>query len=148
MVEIRLVQTPEEREACYRVRMVVFVEEQGVPPWEEMDSDDETAEHYLVKCDGVIVGTARLVDRGKGIGKIGRVAILENHRGQGMGRVLMEYVTQSGNPRFHTYILDSQVSAIPFYQKLGFREEGELFLDAGIEHRSMRRSRYQEKGGQ
>ena len=126
-----------DREACYALRMEVFVEEQGVPPSEELDADDETAAHFLVEDPGQVVGTARLVDKGDGVGKIGRVAIQRAYRGRGIGRDLMRYVMDEGFQRVHTLILDAQLQVIPFYEKLGFEAEGEIFLDAGIKHRRM-----------
>ena len=88
-ITIRALRDDTDREGCYAVRMRVFVEEQNVPPWEEMDAEDETAAHFVVENDGEIIGTARLVDKGEGVGKIGRVAILSEHRGNGIGRDLM-----------------------------------------------------------
>ena len=34
----------------------------------------------------------------------------------------------------------AQESAIPFYQKLGYSLEGEPFMEAGIPHRTMRKT--------
>ena len=135
--EIRVVSCESERRACYDVRITVFVDEQLVPIDEELDADDETALHYLVESEGEIIGTARLVDVGDGIGKIGRVALRKEHRGLGIGRDLMVHVMTEGFRGFHTLILDAQVQMIPFYEKLGFLAEGDVFLDAGIPHRRM-----------
>ena len=136
-MEIRAIQSEAEREACYRLRMAVFVDEQGVPPWEEMDADDETALHIAAIADGEIIGTARIVDKGNGIGKIGRVAVLREHRGKRAGRGLMEYLLDVSKDGYNLLVLDAQLSVIPFYENLGFEAEGEVFLDAGIEHRRM-----------
>ena len=86
---IKYVETPEEREAAYAIRMTVFVEEQNIPPWEEIDAEDETAYHLLALVDSLPVGTARILSRGGEIGKIGRVAVLAEHRKTGVGRELM-----------------------------------------------------------
>ena len=137
-IQIRPIHTSAERDACFQVRMVVFVDEQKVPPWEEMDEFDEGAEHFAVILDERIIGTARLVDKGAGVGKIGRVAILPEHRGKGLGKELMESVLASALGRFREVTLDAQLAVIPFYEALGFTAEGETFLDAGIEHRRMR----------
>jgi predicted GNAT family N-acyltransferase len=136
-ITIRPAQSNADREGCYAARMEVFVEEQGVPPWEEVDSDDETALHFIAEDEGRIIGTARLVDKGSGVGKIGRVAVKQAYRGRGIGRDLMWYVMAAGFRRFHTLILDAQLYVIPFYENLGFEAEGGVFLDAGIEHRRM-----------
>ena len=136
-VTVRLVQTDLEREECYALRMRVFVDEQKVPPWEEMDDFDETADHFAAFRDGVIVGTARLVDKGNGVGKIGRVAVEKEARGLGIGKALMLAVMEHGYRQLHTFTLDAQVEAMPFYERLGFVAEGPVFLDCGIEHRCM-----------
>ena len=135
--EVRPIRDALERDACYLVRMTVFVDEQNVPPWEEMDEHDETAEHFAVIRDGEIVGTARLVDKGGGMAKVGRVAVLKQHRGQGYGRSLMDAVAEAARGRFHTLTLDAQLYVIPFYESLGYFAEGDVFIDANIEHRRM-----------
>jgi predicted GNAT family N-acyltransferase len=117
--------------------MAVFVEEQKVPPWEEMDHYDEEATHYLVEDGLVAAATARIVDKGERVGKIGRVAVLKEYRGSGVGSRLMEHVLADNRERFCCLILDAQVQVIPFYERLGFAAGGDVFLDAGIEHRAM-----------
>ncbi len=137
---IRHTRNEAERQVCYEIRTRVFVAEQGVPSEEELDDYDGTAMHFVVEVHRVIVGTARLVDLGNGVGKIGRVAILKEHRNRGLGSELIRYVMDTGFAACHTLVLDSQISAIPFYERFGFWPEGEIFLDAGIEHRRMRLS--------
>ena len=34
--------------------------------------------------------------------------------------------------------ISAQVTAIPFYERLGYIAEGPVYLEAGIEHRTMR----------
>lgn len=135
-VSIRRAESGADRDACYLIRMAVFVEEQKVPPWEEMDSYDEDAAHYLAEEDGRAVGTARLVDKGS-TGKIGRVAVLADCRGKGVGRQLMKRVLEDALQHHDEANLDAQLQVIPFYESFGFVAEGEIFLDAGIEHRRM-----------
>jgi predicted GNAT family N-acyltransferase len=141
------VTTSAEREAVFAIRMTVFVEEQAVPPEEELDSYDVIAAHFLARLTGVdphpsgIIGTARLVDKGHGVGKIGRVAVLREHRGRGVGAVLMRRVEEAAHAADYTeLILEAQMHALPFYEKLGYIAEGEIFLDCNIEHRLMRKS--------
>ncbi len=138
--------TSAEREAAFAIRMTVFVEEQAVPPEEELDAYDVTAAHFLARlaadpAPSVIVGTARLVDKGHGTGKIGRVAVLREHRGFGVGALLMRRVEQAAREQGYTeLILEAQCHALPFYTKLGYLAEGDIFLDCNIEHRLMRKS--------
>ena len=139
------VTTSAEREAVFAIRMTVFVEEQAVPPEEELDAYDAAAAHFLACLSGDptssgIVGTARLIDKGHGTGKIGRVAVLRAHRGRGVGALLMRRVEQAARILGYTeLILEAQVHALPFYEKLGYAAEGGIFLDCNIEHRLMRK---------
>lgn len=145
---VALVTTAEEREQIFAVRMLVFVEEQAVPPEEELDALDLTATHFLVRTLPVtahkasgIIGAARLVDKGNGTGKIGRVAVLREHRGKGVGALLMRFIEAHARAQgFTRLILDAQRYAIPFYEKLGYVAEGEIFLHCDIEHRFMQKS--------
>jgi predicted GNAT family N-acyltransferase len=147
-IHIGVVQTAEEREPAFALRLLVFVEEQGVPVEEELDAYDVAATHFMVQDarsekpePADIIATARLVDKGDGLGKIGRVAVHASHRGRGIGAQLMRYIhTYAYEHGFRKLWLEAQCYAIPFYEKLGYVAEGEVFLDANIEHRHMRRS--------
>lgn len=138
-VRAGLVTTSEEREAIFALRMIVFVEEQNVPPEEELDAYDVTATHFLASTEqGEIIGTARLLDKGEGTGKVGRVAVLKEWRGKSIGALLMNEVERHARGSgYRRLILDAQCYAIPFYAKLGYIAEGDIFLDANIEHRFM-----------
>jgi predicted GNAT family N-acyltransferase len=141
---VDIVKSAEEQEAVYSVRMVVFVEEQKVPVEEELDAYDITATHFFVRHLPsplpAIIGTARLLDKGAGTGKVGRVAICIEHRGQGAGALLMRAVEQIARQRgFQELILEAQVTALGFYAKLGYVAEGELFYDCAILHQLMRK---------
>ncbi|HSV75342.1 MAG TPA: GNAT family N-acetyltransferase [Chthonomonadales bacterium] len=140
-ITIRAASTDADRHACYALRICVFVEEQAVPVEEEMDHYDADAAHFVVEADGRVVGTARLVHLGDGCAKVGRVAILPEYRGRGIGHALMHHVMEAGLRNCSTLVLDAQVDVIGFYERLGFEAEGPVFLDAGIDHRRMRMER-------
>lgn len=134
-----------ERERLFAIRMSVFVEEQAVPPEEELDAYDEGAVHFLVRDltlpienpDG-IVATARLLDKGGGRAKIGRVAVIKEHRGRGVGALLMHFIESFARHHGFTYLmLEAQLQALDFYTRLGYVAEGDIFLDANIEHKHM-----------
>lgn len=135
---VTLAQTPAERDLCFAIRQAVFVEEQSVPLELEMDSYDDAATHFLLRDGDTPLATARLLDK-NGTAKIGRVAVLAEVRGRGLGLRLMEAVLDEARRRsFTEAILDSQTYAISFYARLGFVAEGEEFDDAGIPHYRMR----------
>ena len=138
-VTVTIIQTPADRAACYEIRKIVFVEEQAVPLELEMDEYDDAATHFLLRDGDIPLATARLLDK-HGLAKIGRVAVLQEVRGCGLGLLLMRAVLDEARGQgFSEAVLDSQTYAIPFYERMGFVAEGEEFDDAGIPHYLMRR---------
>lgn len=130
--------TDEDRAAALRIRFAVFVDEQQVPPELEPDEYDADARHLLATVGGESAGTLRVVDKGAGVAKIGRVAVLSPYRSRGIGRLLMRCaLDEARNAGFTSAVLDAQVPVIPFYERLGFVAEGPVFDDAGIPHRHM-----------
>lgn len=138
-VKIAVVDSDEDLEKCYSIRRAVFVAEQNVPEELELDDRDAEATHFLATTvDGEAVATARYYMK-EGRAKIGRVAVLKQYRGLGLGREVMKFViNRAFEDGFAEAVLDSQVSAMGFYSQLGFVAEGPVFDDAGIAHRRMR----------
>ena len=128
-------------DTCLAIRTAVFVHEQGVPADIENDEYDAGATHLLALRDGKAVGTARIVQKGD-IGKIGRVCVLREERGTGLGAALINAALDDmrNSDGFSIAILGAQIVAIPFYEKLGFTAYGDDFEDAGIAHRMMERT--------
>ena len=126
---------------CQALRRVVFIDEQGVSEAEEVDGQDGKAVHLLAWDGECPVGTARLLVKGHS-GKIGRVCVLPEVRGTGLGAALIQAaLDELGRvPGVTEAYLGSQSNVTGFYEKLGFAVEGEEFLDAGIPHRHMRRA--------
>jgi predicted GNAT family N-acyltransferase len=118
------------------VRRAVFVEEQNVPESIELDDRDPYC-HHVLACDGAgaPVGTARLDTNGK----IGRMAVLREYRGVGVGREMLRVIMDCGRANGITdFHLSAQISAVGFYQKMGFKLSGGEFEEAGITHINMR----------
>jgi GNAT superfamily N-acetyltransferase len=123
---------------AYLIRKQVFVEEQGVPEDMELDEYDPTAKHALAYQDGVCAGTGRLVNLDSHHAQIGRMAVLKGYRNQHIGKaILNSLIHQSKIEGISRVSLHAQVSAIPFYAKLGFVAEGPIYDEAGIAHRNM-----------
>jgi len=123
---------------CLALRYTVFVEEQNVPVDLERDALDATAVHLLAKVDGVPMGTARVVLT-DGTGKIGRVCVLKDARGTGLGAALIREALDvlRNTPGITRAALGAQLDALGFYERLGFTAYGDVFDDAGIDHRMM-----------
>ena len=128
----------EDEESAIRfVRLAVFVEEQGIPRAEEFDDADPTCIHIVARSDGHPVGTGRLSPTGR----IGRVAVVRTERGRGVGRALMKRLEREASDRgIRRLWLAAQVAAVPFYERLGYRQKGDPFIEAGIPHRWMERA--------
>jgi predicted GNAT family N-acyltransferase len=134
---VRIVTWPEARAEAQRIREAVFVAEQGVPPDIELDEWDERCEHALAyDAGGRPVGTGRLLPDGH----IGRMAVLREARGQGVGgRVLEALIERARERGMRRVALNSQTHAAPFYARFGFAVVGETFMEAGIAHVAMER---------
>lgn len=123
--------------AVLDIRVKVFIEEQGVSEADEWDGLDDHAIHLTAFRDGIAVGTARLLIDGE-TGKIGRVAVLRDQRGTGLGKALIRAALEDLRAQGLTQArLESQTHAIGFYESLGFTVAGPEFMDAGIPHRDM-----------
>lgn len=128
------------RAACFAVRRAVFIDEQNIPEAEEWDETDKTCTHFLAEDESGPMGCARLIAQGD-TAKIGRVAVMPQARGTGLGRAIMEHVMTSARAAGFTHaLLEAQLYVIPFYEGLGFIAEGPEYDDgSGILHRVMRR---------
>lgn len=140
-MEAKRVSSPAELARCLSIRRTVFIEEQGVPEDLELDGHDDDCVHFLVVDGGNDVGTARLtiLDGPDGQrGKAQRVAVVQSHRKRGVGAIVMGALEQEARDRgCATVVLSSQVTAIPFYERLGFKAHGDVYDDAGLPHRDM-----------
>lgn len=135
-VEIIVSDFKSQFDAIRAVRTDVFVVEQQIPLELEYDDDDRHCTHAVAWVGTTPIGTARLDLKQNG--RVGRVSVLRQFRRGGVGTRLMQALEQEarrhGLPKlwFH-----SQVSAVPFYQALGYQAYGEEYLEADIPHLSM-----------
>jgi predicted GNAT family N-acyltransferase len=120
------------------IRVRVFVEEQGVPIALEWDDNDAVSDHALA-CDaaGNPVGTGRLLPDGH----IGRMAVLREARGQGVGAALLTALIERARARgMTTLVLSAQTQAAGFYRRYGFAAVGGEYMEASIPHVEMRQT--------
>ncbi|HLM53281.1 MAG TPA: GNAT family N-acetyltransferase [Pseudoxanthomonas sp.] len=118
------------------VREAVFVREQQVPLDQEWDALDPLCQHVIARdAAGAPIGTGRLTPEHK----IGRMAVLAQWRGRGVGDALLAALLDQARRRgWASVSLNAQVSAELFYARHGFVPYGERFIEAGIEHQAMR----------
>ena len=137
MIRIELMSWDAARAQASPIRFTVFVEEQRVPVEIEWDDEDAKSIHALAyDTQGAAIATGRLLPDGH----IGRMAVLQAWRGQGVGGAILERLIEVARERGDREIeLFAQTHAIPFYRRYGFVENGEVFEEAGIPHQAMRR---------
>lgn len=122
-----------------RLRTAVFVQEQGIAADLEWDLADLTALHAVAtNALGQVVGTARLTRHATGIARIGRMAVMRELRGAGVGQQLLSVLERAAGQRGDVgMVLHAQCSAQDFYARHGYAPRGERFDDVGIAHIEM-----------
>ena len=133
--DIREADWEADRSILLNLRKLVFIVEQKVPVSEEFDGLDHASWHWLVDDkQGRPIGTGRLLNSGQ----IGRMAVLGEHRGEGIGAALLSTIIEKARTLgFEDIFLNAQVHAVGFYSKAGFVKSGAQFEEAGIPHQRM-----------
>ena len=137
MIEVKIIeglaQAPEARD----IRAEVFMGEQGFS--KEFDKLDDTAWHALVFDDGAAAATGRLF-KGRSGWHIGRVAVRAAHRNKGLGAIVVRELEAKARELGAEEIkLSAQVQAMGFYERLGYKSEGEEYYDEHCPHIAMRK---------
>ncbi len=118
-----------------KVRTVVFIKEQSVTPEFEWDEIDSGAVHLLAMLENEPIGCLRIIHHEK----IGRMAVLSQWRGLGIGKMLLNEAINICRTYGSKQIdLSAQTHAIHFYQQAGFQIISEEYTDVQIPHLDMR----------
>lgn len=121
------------------VRVDVFTKEQGYSPDLETDENDDVSVHAVVYDGGKPIATGRLF-LDEGFWHIGRVCVLADHRGKGYGDLVVRMLCERAfetDPQLDI-ILHSQLPAKGLYEKIGFIQQGDIFMEEGQSHVLMR----------
>lgn len=116
------------------IRREVFMKEQGF--CHEFDDIDTISRHIVMFDGGKGVATCRVFwDEKEQCYDIGRVAVVKEYRGRGMGEKMMlaaeQCIQRMGGKEA---ALSGQVRVAPFYEKMGYSRQGEEYLDEGCPH--------------
>jgi len=133
-VEVEKITNPEDLKTAFAIRRQVFVVGQNVSAEAEEDGNDE-ATHFLAKVNDLPAGTARWRKTKDGF-KLERFAVLNAYRGSGVGGALVRALVSDLPKGSRTY-LHAQIRAAKFYEKNGFSQFGETFVEENIEHIKM-----------
>ena len=116
------------------VRTPVFIDEQLVTPEFEWDNIDATALHLLALLNDEPIGCLRIID----YHKVGRMAVLKEWRGLGLGAaLLLEAVNICKLYGSNKVYLSAQTHAVDFYKRAGFKVTTGEYCDVHIPHVDM-----------
>ncbi len=124
------------------IRNTVFTNEQYIDSEIDFDGQDDHCIHVLIVKNGEYIGTGRMLSDGH----IGRLAILKEYRGQGLGAEMVQsLMDKAKSENMKRVYLGAQKHAIGFYGKLGFSVYGEPFIEVNIEHSHMEKNIYRDR---
>jgi predicted GNAT family N-acyltransferase len=119
------------------IRYKVFIDEQNVDQNIERDEYENTATHIIMYINTTPIATSRIITTEEKI-KIGRVAVLKEYRGKGLGEIIMKetlnHLIKGGTVKVY---ISAQLYINKFYEKLGFIPISDVYLEANIEHITM-----------
>lgn len=123
-----------------QLRNEVFIVEQD-SPYLDLDNKDIDAYHCLIYVGDELAAYSRILQKNVTFkeASIGRVLVKKKFRSTGIGKILME---KSIDNLYHLLgqqpiRISAQCYAIPFYEKLGFKKDGEPYIEDRIEHIGM-----------
>lgn len=133
--------TAKELFEIYKLRVSVFVVEQKCP-YQEVDDADRTAYHLWLKDADGIEAYARVLPQGAAFptAAIGRVIAVK--RRCGLGGKIVAAAIRVAKATLHAdkLTIEAQVYARSLYEKHGFQQSSEEFLEDGIPHIQMQLS--------
>ena len=103
----------------------------------DRDGRDDEAAHLVAVDDGRVVGTCRLLFRGR-VARLGRLVVEPDRRGEGIAQaVLLEADRMAIAGGAESIALHAQTYALTLYMDAGYKERGPAFTEEGIEHVAM-----------
>ncbi|MGH2847255.1 MAG: GNAT family N-acetyltransferase [Thermoleophilaceae bacterium] len=115
----------------------MFCGEQGVSPEADRDGRDGEAAHIVAVEKGEVIGTCRLLFRGR-MARLGRLAVEPERRGAGIAAAILAEADRIALAQGAEAIsLHAQTYALRLYLDAGYEERGPAFTEEGIEHVAM-----------
>ena len=128
----------EELYEIYTLRVAVFVVEQNCP-YQEIDDTDLVSYHVYLKEEDRIVAYLRAIPQGISFedASLGRVIAVK--RRCGLGTKIVKAGIEVVKEKFKTdkITIEAQVYAKSLYEKCGFKQFSEEFLEDNIPHIKM-----------
>lgn len=121
-----------------RLRVDVFIKEQGFEPGWEPDEDEKNAVHFIAIENGIVVSTARYREIANSEFKIERMATRKEQRGKGAaGKLLLFMLKEIKTHKPKKIWLRAQERVQTFYEKHNFKTISSPFEIYGKMHVDM-----------
>ena len=132
-IEVMRAEQEWQRAGAYSVRIQGMKRQYHISLRDEFDEHDGDGTRYIILLDdGYPVATARFFENSKDSVIIGRVVVLPEYRGQGLGRkVLQEAEAWIRDLGYSEIVVDSRIEAVVFYEKNGFRHVCDDIVKSG-----------------
>ncbi|HEX8068263.1 MAG TPA: GNAT family N-acetyltransferase [Thermoleophilaceae bacterium] len=139
-MEVRLARGANEVEQALSLRERVFCGEQGVDLDAERDGRDRDALHVVALEGGRVVGTCRLLVE-DGVARLGRMAVEPERRRSGVGAAILAAAEREARDAGAARVaLHAQTAARGLYERGGYVQRGDPFVEEGIDHVTMERA--------
>ena len=124
-----------------QVRTDIFVVEQNCP-YSELDYKDQKSIHVWLEENNEILAYCRVLEKGVSFpeASIGRVLATKRHAGYATECLKTAIEVAKKEYNANALVIEAQVYARSLYEKLGFVQTSEEFLEDGIPHIQMRLS--------
>ena len=136
MENIKVLRAEEEwaRAGAYSVRIQGMNRQHRISLRDEFDDKDCDGTRYIVLLDdGYPVATCRFYEISKGEVTLGRVVVLPEYRGKGLGQLVVseaeKWIKELGYESIH---IDSRTVAVDFYAKLGYIKTDDTVMQSGV----------------
>ena len=138
MIEVVISKDNKVKKDAFVIRKTVFTDEQGF--FDELDSIDDNAWHAAVYDDDKIIGCGRMFLEDEKKYHVGRIAVLKEYRGTGVGRRIMNALeSKARSEGASAVVLSAQRRARDFYVTLGYETVGDEYLEEGYPHTFMKK---------
>ena len=127
--------TLEELYEIIKIRIGVFVVEQNCA-YQDLDDADKNAYHVYLKEGNEYLAYLRVIDKGERLDEVSVGRVISLKRKQGLGRKLLKVGIEVAKEKFKAKAVKvgAQLYAKAFYEKVGFKQISNEYLEDGIPH--------------
>ena len=133
MIQVIRTETLAQRAGAYYVRIQAMAKKYHITLEQEFDAHDTPDADYIVLLDDDFpVATCRLYPADSESMMLGRIVVLPEYRGRGLGRLAVNAAEQWAAERgFRKAVLESREEKVGFYEKLGYTADHSRIIRGG-----------------